>query len=139
MQPSSCSGSATTTSPAISMAGMTTWQNSGLPLDHIGEWTVHELNCRKDEPGTTVLDVRADNEWKEGHVPGAQHVYVPHLEERLDELERDHTVVVYCGSGYRASIAASILKRHGFPVVNIPGSWTAWTEAGLPVVGGAHR
>jgi hydroxyacylglutathione hydrolase len=120
--------------------GMTTWQNAALPLDHLSEWTVHELNCRKDEPRVTVLDVRAENEWIEGHVPGAHHIYVPHLEGRLDELDRDQTIAVYCGSGYRASIAASILKKRGFPtVVNIPGSWTAWTEAGLPVVGGVHQ
>jgi len=114
--------------------GMTTWQNGGLLLEHLGEWTVHELNRHRDDPKITVLDVRADGEWKQGHVPGAQHIYAPHLEERLGELDRDHTVVTYCASGYRASVAASVLQRHGFSsVVNVPGSWTAWTEARLPI------
>lgn len=119
--------------------GMTTWQNGGLPLEHVGEWTVHELNRRKDDPSVTVLDVRADNEWEKGHIPGAQHIYVPHLEQHLGGLDPDQTIVVYCGSGYRASIAASVLKQHDFPsIVNIPGSWNAWTEAGLPIAGGRH-
>ncbi|HVF10730.1 MAG TPA: rhodanese-like domain-containing protein [Abditibacteriaceae bacterium] len=116
--------------------GMTTWQDAALPLEHIGEWTVHELNERKAEPGVTVLDVRGDDERKSGYVPGSKHIYVPHLEERLGELDKSQTIVTYCGSGYRASIAASLLQKHGFKnVVNVPGSWNAWTKAGPPVEG----
>ncbi|GAC1469380.1 MAG: hypothetical protein NVSMB70_14500 [Chamaesiphon sp.] len=82
----------------------------------------------------TVLDVRGDDEFKNGNVPGAKHIYVPHLEEHLDELDKNQTIATYCGSGYRASIAASLLQKHGFEkVVNVPGSWNAWTAAKLPV------
>jgi hydroxyacylglutathione hydrolase len=113
---------------------MTSWQNAGLPLAHLGEWTVHELNEHKDEPDVTVLDVRGDDEYKHGKVPGAKHIYVPHLEEHLGELDKNKAIATYCGSGYRASIAASLLQKHGFGnVINIPGSWTAWKAAGLPV------
>ncbi|WP_411813224.1 rhodanese-like domain-containing protein [Chlorogloeopsis sp. ULAP02] len=38
------------------------------------------------------------------------HIYVPHLEEHLDELDKNQAIATYCGSGYRASIAASLLK-----------------------------
>jgi hydroxyacylglutathione hydrolase len=114
--------------------GMTSWQNAGLPLQRVGEWTVHELNEHKDDENLVVLDVRGDDEYQNGKVPGAQHIYVPHLEEHLDELEQNKTIVTYCGSGYRASIAASILQKHGFEnVINVPGSWLAWKAAGLPV------
>ncbi len=114
--------------------GMTSWQNAGLPLERVGEWTVHELDAHREEPEVTVLDVRSDSEWEGGRVPGARHVYVPHLEECLGELDPRATVAVYCGSGYRASIAASVLQKHGFErVVNVPGSWTAWKNAELPV------
>jgi hydroxyacylglutathione hydrolase len=109
-------------------------QNAGLPLAHIDEWTVHELNERKDDPNVTVLDVRGDDEYKNGKVPGAKHIYVPHLEEHLHELDKNQTIATYCGSGYRASIAASLLQKHGFEkVVNVPGSWIAWKAAKLPV------
>ncbi len=95
---------------------------------------MHELDARREEPDVTVLDVRSDSEWESGRVPGARHIYVLHLEERLGELDPEATVAVYCGSGYRASIAASVLQKHGFErVVNVPGSWTAWKTAGLPV------
>jgi hydroxyacylglutathione hydrolase len=43
--------------------GMTTWQNAALPLERTAEWTVHELNERKEDPSVTVLDVRSDAEW----------------------------------------------------------------------------
>lgn len=57
-----------------------------------------------------------------------------HLPDGLGQLDRSRTVATYCGSGYRASIAASILKREGFrDVVNIPGSWMAWQRHDLPV------
>lgn len=114
--------------------GMTDWQNAGLPLERIGEWTVHELDQRRRERDVLVLDVRSDAEVKKGKVPGARHVFVAHLEQKLDELDRQKTVAVYCGTGYRASIAASLLRHHGFAhVANVPGSWTAWRAAGLPV------
>jgi hydroxyacylglutathione hydrolase len=114
--------------------GMTAWQNAALPLERTGEWTVHELNEHREDSGVTVLDVRSDAEWEQGHVPGAKHIYVPHLEEHLDKLDRDQTIATYCGTGYRASIAASLLQRHGFKsIVNVPGSMTAWKAADLPV------
>jgi hydroxyacylglutathione hydrolase len=46
-------------------------------------------------------------------------------------------VATYCASGYRASLAASLLQRAGFEDVrNVPGSWKAWTSAGYPVENG---
>ncbi|WP_278377798.1 MBL fold metallo-hydrolase [Stutzerimonas kunmingensis] len=114
--------------------GMSDWQNDGLPLECVGEWTVHELDRRRDDPQVQVLDVRAPEEVEQGRVPGARHAFVAHLPEGLEQLDKDRTVAAYCGSGYRASIAASILKREGFrDVVNVPGSWLAWQKHDLPV------
>ncbi|MBD2256602.1 MBL fold metallo-hydrolase [Pseudanabaena sp. FACHB-2040] len=114
--------------------GMTSWQNAGRPLEQLGEWTAQDLNQHKDDPTVTVLDVRGDDEYEKGFVPGAKHIFVAHLEEHLDQLDRNQTIAAYCGSGYRASIAASLLKKHGFEqVVNVPGSWIAWKNADLPI------
>ena len=113
--------------------GMTAWQNAALPLTRTPQWTVHELDARRRDSKVTVLDVRGPEEVAKGKVPGSRHVFVPHLASHLGELDRSTTIAVYCGSGYRASIAASILQAHGFDdVVNVPGSWTAWRAAGLP-------
>nr|WP_290699997.1 MBL fold metallo-hydrolase [Halomonas sp. UBA3074] len=114
--------------------GMTDWPNAALPLNKLQEWTVQELNTRREDPDVQVLDVRSPSEVANGRVPGAKHIFVAHLSDHLDELDPNKTTVTYCGSGYRASIAASILKRAGFSdVANTPGSWMAWNAAGLPV------
>lgn len=113
--------------------GMTAWQATGLPLQHLGEWSVLELDQYRENPNITILDVRSDNEYTSGAIPEAKHIYLPHLEEHLDQLDKNQTIATYCGSGYRASIAASVLKKHGFEkVVNIPGSWSGWKHADLP-------
>ncbi|MBI0537005.1 MBL fold metallo-hydrolase [Roseomonas sp. KE2513] len=114
--------------------GLTAWQNAAKPLRHVDQWTVQALDDRRANPGLQILDVRSPEEFEAGHVPGAQNIYVPHLSERSGELDPDRPVVTYCGTGYRASIGASVLAAAGFgQVFNTPGSWTAWKHAELPV------
>lgn len=99
---------------------------------------MHELHERssKGDSGLQVLDVRRDDEWEAGRIEGAQHAFVPFLEERLNDLklDRDKTLAVYCSSGYRSSITVSLLKQRGFADVrDVLGSMTAWKAAGLPL------
>ena len=62
------------------------------------------------------------------------HIHGGMLQDRFGEVPRDRPVAVVCGSGYRASIAASFLKRAGYDAVtNVIGGMTAWTNASLPV------
>jgi hydroxyacylglutathione hydrolase len=74
--------------------------------------SVHELNKRARD--LQIVDVRSPREWKNGHVPGARHIFLPDLRKRIGELDRLKPTAVYCGSGYRASIATSIMKPAGF-------------------------
>ncbi|PYJ67138.1 MAG: MBL fold metallo-hydrolase, partial [Verrucomicrobia bacterium] len=114
--------------------GMKAWDAAGFPLARIGQMSVHELNERKSS--LQVLDVRSPGEWKKGRLPGAHHIFVPELRNRMNELDRNKPTAVYCGSGYRASIATSILKPEGFSELwNVPGSWEAWKKAKLPIEG----
>ncbi|MFI5386876.1 MAG: rhodanese-like domain-containing protein [Fimbriimonadales bacterium] len=60
-----------------------------------------------------VLDVRSQNEWDEGHVPGATHIPLGYLEDRVSELPHDRTIAVHCAGGGRSPTAASVLQRAG--------------------------
>jgi len=116
------------------LVGMKAWDAARFPLAEVGQMNVHELNKRARD--LQIVDVRSPREWKNGHVPGARHIFLPDLRKRIGELDRSKLTAVYCGSGYRASIATSILKREGFNELwNVPGSWEAWKKAKLPVEG----
>ncbi|WP_089338570.1 MBL fold metallo-hydrolase [Blastococcus mobilis] len=77
-----------------------------------------------------VLDARRNDERANGFVRGSQHIPLHELADRLDEVPRGE-VWVYCGSGYRASIAASVLDRPGRSIVLINDSYDAAGKAGL--------
>jgi hydroxyacylglutathione hydrolase len=97
--------------------------------------TVAQLSDTILKQEVQVVDVRSQAEWDQGHIPGAQHIMLGELPQRLDELPRDRPLVVQCSTGARSAIAASILQRDGFdPVINLKGGLDAWTAAGLPVV-----
>jgi hydroxyacylglutathione hydrolase len=113
--------------------GIDSWETAGLPLSTIETMSVETLRGRLTEvqKGTlTLLDVRTEQEWDSGHIEGALHIHGGKLQERFEELPRDRPVAVVCGSGYRASIAASFLKREGFEsVANVLGGMAAWKAA----------
>lgn len=114
--------------------GMEAWSNAGFELEHLGQMTVHDIRAARD--GVQVVDVRAPSEWEEGHIPGATHIFLPELREKSAKLAKRKPVAVYCDSGYRASLGASILKQEGFTAVNnVPGSWQAWKKAKFPIAG----
>jgi hydroxyacylglutathione hydrolase len=117
--------------------GVEGWYNAGLPLENLPLLSVHQLRdmvaCRDE---LLVLDTRSDEEWNAGHIEGALHIYVGHLEQRLAEVSKDRPIAVYCRTGHRASLAASILLRAGYPrVYSVPGSISAWVAAGFPLTG----
>jgi hydroxyacylglutathione hydrolase len=114
------------------LGGMRSWDVEGFPLAEIGQMTVHEL--RRLGADLQIVDVRSPREWNNGYVPGARHIFLPELRKRIGELDRAKPTAVYCASGYRASVATSILKQEGFDQLwNVPGSWEAWKKAGFPV------
>ena len=89
-----------------------------------------------DLPGDArILDVRRDDEVKGGHLRGAKHIPLHSLVERLHEVPQGK-VWVHCASGYRASIAASILDRAGHEVVHLDDEFGNAEKAGLEVTRG---
>ena len=80
-----------------------------------------------------VLDVRTPGEWEKKHIEGARHIPLPSLPARLAEVPHDQPVALLCGSGYRSSIAASLLQARGFPQLqNVMGGMGAYVEANCP-------
>jgi hydroxyacylglutathione hydrolase len=114
--------------------GFGSWRKSGRPIERSGVITPPELT--KDRDRLQVLDVRETDEFDEGHIGGALHMYVGYLPERIDELDldRDRPVVVTCSVGHRAGVAVSMLLRAGFrDVRNLLGGMTAWQALELPM------
>lgn len=115
--------------------GMAAWRTSGRPVGFLPQLTVEELYGRLDRDETDLLDVRQPAEWAGGHVPGAVHVTGAELPGRVGEVPGSRPLAVMCGSGYRSSVAASLLAHRGRTGVhNVTGGMAAWTAAGLPVV-----
>jgi hydroxyacylglutathione hydrolase len=108
---------------------------AGLPVGCLPNVTAPELAQRlAREPEIVVLDVREPSEWEEGHIPGARHVPMRQVAERLPELPRDRPLAVLCAGGARSGLVASLLLARSFTgVLNVWGGMTGWTEAGLPV------
>jgi len=83
-----------------------------------------------------LLDVREQDEWARGHLPGARHLGKGIIERDIESTipDVDAPIVLYCGGGYRSALAADALRLMGYTnVASMWGGWRAWIDAGLPV------
>jgi rhodanese-related sulfurtransferase len=80
-----------------------------------------------------LVDVRAEHEWEAGRIRGAVHLPLAELNERVDELDRDRPVVLYCRGGNRSTMAAEALAAAGFDAAKLDEGIVGWSEAGLPL------
>ncbi|MFL5841927.1 MAG: rhodanese-like domain-containing protein [Thermoleophilaceae bacterium] len=85
------------------------------------------------ESGAQLVDVRADEEFTAGHIPGARHVPLAEIDSEAAQLERDRPLVVYCRSGERSGMAADAFAASGWEAQSVAGGLVAWHEAGLPL------
>ena len=93
-----------------------------------------EASVMATEQKAVTVDVREDSEWNEEHIPGAIHIPLGQLNERLSELKqyKDSPVITQCKSGGRSAKALDVLKTAGFSkVYNMDGGIIAWDKAGL--------
>ncbi len=121
-----------------------------IGIDHLAGQAVGELDTLAEDtrvrsyeratftdvaasPDAQVLDVRRDDEVKGGRIAGSTHIPLHALVERMHEVPKGK-VWVHCASGFRASIAASILDRAGHPVVHVDDEYGNAAEAGLQIV-----
>jgi rhodanese-related sulfurtransferase len=84
-----------------------------------------------------IVDTREDNEWARGHIPNAVHLGKGVIERDIEKAipDKDTTLVLYCGGGYRSALAADNLQKMGYRnVISMDGGWRGWTEAGFPTI-----
>ncbi|MCS7088689.1 MAG: rhodanese-like domain-containing protein [Thermoflexales bacterium] len=80
-----------------------------------------------------LIDVRTPEEFRMGHIPGAKNIDVQVIGQRLKDIPQDKPVVLYCRSGSRSAIAASILRSAGYTEVYDLGGIGDWQAAGFPI------
>ena len=114
--------------------GMPDWRNRGKPIARLKTCSVDQLKKALDRAAVTVLDVRDEPEWREGHIKGATHFFFGHLKQRFEEIPQDKPLAIHCAWGGGASIAASILAGLGLVNVYVVlGAIRAWKSCRYPL------
>ena len=81
----------------------------------------------------TAIDVRGDEEWRNGHIPGARHAGDDELEETLEKIDDEQTVIVACEDGKRSAEVAEQISGQGREAVSIEGGMEAWRSDDMPM------
>jgi len=117
--------------------GMTAWTEAGYPAQTLAQESASDLAAQLGEAGDAirVLDVRNASEFADDHIEGAVNVFVGAIAQGAEvPFDVGEPLAVICGTGYRSSVAASLLQARGYTgLVNVTGGMTAWNEADLPV------
>ncbi|WP_306519191.1 rhodanese-like domain-containing protein [Rheinheimera sp.] len=85
---------------------------------------------------SVLIDVREDREWQAGHLPQAMHLGKGIIERDIEQVVQDkqQTMVLYCGGGFRSALAADVLHKMGYTdVLSLAGGYSAWVGQGLTV------
>jgi rhodanese-related sulfurtransferase len=97
------------------------------------EVTAEEARTRQ-QAGAVIVDVREPYELREGYIPGAVHIPLRSLSQRMKELDPTKEIVIVCRSGNRSVTAAQFLQQGGFPQVSsMAGGMIAWSRQRYPV------
>jgi hydroxyacylglutathione hydrolase len=99
--------------------------------EQLPQVSAEDLKASLPNNGLLVVDVRTPAEWQGNHIEGARHVPLSSFAKAPPRLPDDRPIAVICGSGYRSSIASSLLRARGYKEVkNVAGGMTAFAEAG---------
>lgn len=113
--------------------GIAGWKVAALPVEHFERIDLDTLHQRWEQHSRmTIIDVRRDDEWQEGHIPDALHFHLGELPQHLDDVPRDTPLAIVCRTGHRAEIAASMLAATGREVIAVQGGVPDWIARGWP-------
>lgn len=125
-----CGGAAAPAAPAESAAPAAEASLDTLPVN-VDVATVYDL---QDHPDVYLLDVREQEEYDAGHIPGINLLPMSSIQSRLDEIPKDKEVIVTCRSGNRSAQVTEFLRNNGYDNVhNMTGGILDWQAAGYPV------
>jgi rhodanese-related sulfurtransferase len=121
---------------ALASGLMLIWPSMARALHQIQDIGALEAIQLMNHKNALMLDVREEKEFAQGHIPGARHLPLSRLAERLDEIEKykPKPVVVNCNSGRRSFRACIVLRKSGFEhVYNLHGGLANWLKENMPV------
>jgi rhodanese-related sulfurtransferase len=95
--------------------------------------TVAQLPTELSE-SVILLDVRENEEWQQGHAPGAVHIPMAEVPSRIGEIDADADLYVVCKAGGRSLRVVEYLAQIGIEATNVDGGMSAWQHAGRPLV-----
>ena len=103
----------------------------------VPEIDIDEYRTMRDTGEAHILvDTREESEWNAGHVAGAIHLSKGVIERDIESKvpEKDATLVLYCGGGFRSALVADNLRQMGYTnAISLDGGWRALKESGLPL------
>ncbi|WP_020538381.1 MBL fold metallo-hydrolase [Lewinella cohaerens] len=114
--------------------GMAAWKKAGKEVDEIESITGAEFAKQQQAGEIHILDVRKPGEWSGEHLEGAQHFPLDFLNNHMGAIDPKQTYHIHCRSGYRSTIAASILRARGFKnLINVQDKFEDFGKAGMEV------
>jgi hydroxyacylglutathione hydrolase len=116
--------------------GMLAWHRAGLESARLDTLTVQDLCRQLDEVDVRpyILDVRSEEEVEEAPIPEAHNVPIKFIPERLDQVPADRPVRIFCGSGIRSAIVASLMRRVGRSNASVVlGGLAGWSSVSCPL------
>jgi len=101
---------------------------------HVPGAAPEELPAELPTADAALVDVREQDEWAAGHAPGAVHIPMGEIPQRLDELPEADQLYVICRSGGRSARVTAYLNANGWDAVNVENGMHGWAATGRPVV-----
>ncbi|MEO1257532.1 MAG: MBL fold metallo-hydrolase [Bacteroidota bacterium] len=114
--------------------GLDAWKAEGREVDAIKTIDVATLESTyQNNREINILDVRKPGEWEGEHIETAQHFALDYINDQMSEVSRDQEYYLHCRSGYRSTVAASILKARGFEkLINVHGKFNDIVASDIP-------
>jgi glyoxylase-like metal-dependent hydrolase (beta-lactamase superfamily II)/rhodanese-related sulfurtransferase len=117
--------------------GFGSWKKAGYELEKIEAVDIKEFySLYKENKSINVLDVRKPGEWEATHIGFAQHFSLDDIYKNMAEINKSKEYYLHCRTGFRSTIAASILKAKGYDkLINVIGDFDEIKEIGFKIAG----